>query len=145
MRYSQYYNKKSKVKGHLWQGRFYSCVLEHKHLYSAVRYVENNPVRAGLVKHPWQWKWSSALFHTVEKKKMKIEIELADMSEILSFKDTSWKEYISGKEDPIVIDKIRKCTMLGRPFGSSDFIKTLSDKIGRSLTAREKGRPKKKK
>ncbi|MFH1877189.1 MAG: transposase, partial [Candidatus Omnitrophota bacterium] len=38
MRYSQYYNKKLKANGHLWQGRFYSRVLEHEHINSAVRY-----------------------------------------------------------------------------------------------------------
>mgnify|MGYP003973822927 FL=1 len=41
MRYSQYLNHKRKLKGHLWQGRFYSCTLDERHLYSAVRYVEN--------------------------------------------------------------------------------------------------------
>ena len=55
MRYSQYYNKKKNKKGHLWQGRFYSCALYAKHLYEAVRYVENNPVRAKIVKKAEQW------------------------------------------------------------------------------------------
>ena len=50
MRYSQYINRKRGVKGHLWQGRFYSCILDDAHLYRAIRYVENNPVRAKIVK-----------------------------------------------------------------------------------------------
>ena len=64
MRYSQYLNKKRKVKGHLWQGRFYSVVLDEPHLAASVRYVERNPVRIKIVKKAWQWKWSSALAHT---------------------------------------------------------------------------------
>ena len=46
MRYSQYINRKKGAKGHLWQGRFFSCSLDEIHLYAAVRYIENNPVRA---------------------------------------------------------------------------------------------------
>jgi len=48
MRYSQYFNRRMGRKGHLWQGRFYSCPLDKIHLYTAIRYVEQNPVRAGL-------------------------------------------------------------------------------------------------
>lgn len=53
--YSQYFNKKMKVSGHLWQGRFYSCVLDESHLIAAGRYVEQNPVRAGIVKKPVEY------------------------------------------------------------------------------------------
>ena len=49
MRYSQYLNHKRKLKGHLWQGRFYSCTLDERHLYSAVRYVENKKVEADTI------------------------------------------------------------------------------------------------
>jgi putative transposase len=45
-RYSQHINKRHNVSGHLWQGRFFSCALDEGHLYSGIRYVENNPVRA---------------------------------------------------------------------------------------------------
>ena len=41
MRYSQYFNRKKGVRGHLWQGSFFSCILDERHLYSAIRYVEN--------------------------------------------------------------------------------------------------------
>jgi len=68
MRYAQYLNQKRMVKGHLWQGRFYSCILDERHLYAAVRYIENNPVRAGIVKRPWEYKWSSARIHVGEDK-----------------------------------------------------------------------------
>lgn len=63
MRYSQYFNKKNNRTGHLWQGRFYSCILDERHVYAAVRYIENNPVRAGLVKQSEDYRWSSAKAH----------------------------------------------------------------------------------
>jgi putative transposase len=141
MRYSQHYNKKLKAKGHLWQGRFYSCVLEDEHLYSAVRYVERNPVRAGLVRKAWAWEWSSAAYHAGERKDSKIKLN--DISNIIDFENTDWKEYITDKEDPLEIDAIRRCTMLGRPWGGAEFVRTLSGMLGISLVYREKGRPKK--
>lgn len=49
MLYSGYFNKKNERIGHLWQDRYFSCVPDETHLVAAVRYVENNPVRAGLV------------------------------------------------------------------------------------------------
>ena len=62
-RYSQYSNAKRVRSGHLWQNRFYSCAMEEKHLSSATRYVELNPVRAGLVAVAEEFHWSSANAH----------------------------------------------------------------------------------
>ena len=43
MRHAQYMHQKRGSSGHLWQGRFYSCLLDDRHMYQAVRYVERNP------------------------------------------------------------------------------------------------------
>ena len=53
--------------GYLFQGRFGSCVLDEKHLAAAVRYGENNPVRAGIVERAWEYPWSSAKYHLGER------------------------------------------------------------------------------
>ena len=62
-RYTQYFNKRYKRVGHLWQGRYYSKIMNEDHLINTVRYIERNPVRANLVKYAWDWKWSSARAH----------------------------------------------------------------------------------
>jgi len=49
--YTRRINFREKVRGYLFQGRFFSCPLDNSHLYSAVRYVERNPVRAKIVKN----------------------------------------------------------------------------------------------
>ena len=49
--YASWLNRRLGESGHLWQGRFYSTVLDDAHLWAAVRYVERNPVRAALVAH----------------------------------------------------------------------------------------------
>jgi putative transposase len=58
--YTQYVNRLHRRIGHLWQNRFFSCPLGREHFWRTLRYVEQNPVRAGLVRKAWNYKWSSA-------------------------------------------------------------------------------------
>ena len=62
-RYAAYWNAAHAACGHVWQGRFYSCPMDASHLWTALRYVELNPVRAGMVKEAVGWRWSSAAGH----------------------------------------------------------------------------------
>ena len=62
-RYADYFNQKYGLVGHVWQERFYSCVLDDAHLWNAVRYVEQNPLRAEMVKKAEGYLWSSARAH----------------------------------------------------------------------------------
>jgi len=54
-RYTQYINRFHKRSGHLWQGRFYSCALDERHFWMAMRYIELNPVRSRLCRKPWRY------------------------------------------------------------------------------------------
>jgi putative transposase len=65
-RYAQYYNARSGRTGHLWQNRFFACSLGVSHLWTALAYVERNPVRAGLVATGGEYRWSSAPAHLTE-------------------------------------------------------------------------------
>jgi hypothetical protein len=62
-RYTRSINFREGWRGHLWQGRFASFVRDEDHLLTAARYVELNPVRAGLVQAPSRYRWSSAAAH----------------------------------------------------------------------------------
>ena len=62
-RYAQAINIRKGRSGHFWQNRFHSCALSESHLEIALRYVEDNPCRAGLVTTPGQYRWSSAAAH----------------------------------------------------------------------------------
>jgi len=141
MRYSQYFNKKTQATGHLWQGRFYSCVLDEPHLMAAAKYIERNPVRARVVKKPWEWKWSSALAHTNKERSL---IRLKDLLNIIDMSYKSWSQYIDTNEGEKDSDNIRKHTLTGRPLGSRVFIEKLEKQFGRRLLALPRGRPAKK-
>ncbi len=140
MRYSQYFNKKKNASGHLWQGRFYSCVMDEDYLVAALRYVERNPVRVGIVKKPWRWKWSSAGVHVGQGDGL---INLENITSLIDTTAEEWKEYIDLDENEEKVKEIRKHTLLGRPLGTKDFIVKLGKRIGRVLNVLPRGRPKK--
>jgi REP element-mobilizing transposase RayT len=61
--YARYLNAKRRSCGHLWQARFFSCVVAPKYLWTTMAYIEKNPVRAGIVREAEQYRWSSATSH----------------------------------------------------------------------------------
>lgn len=141
MRYSQYFNlKKRNEKGHLWQGRFYSCILDERHLYAAVRYVENNPVRAGVVEKPQEYKWSSARNRIYGEATAILSDDFYLIKEI-----DDWSSYLMESEDKAAINNIRQNTNTGRPCGDESFINNMEGLLERRLTALPKGRPPKRK
>lgn len=71
-RYTRMVNFREGWRGHLFQGRFASYPMDDAHLMAAVRYVENNPVAAGLVQRAEEWKWSSAKSH-VQGRRLRID------------------------------------------------------------------------
>jgi len=138
MRYSQHINSKHKTAGHLWQGRFYSCVLDERHLYAGMRYVENNPVRAGLVKSPEEYRWSSASSH-IRQTANCILADDCPMTEAIK----DWAAYLLDKEDDAVITAIRQHTKTGRPCGDEVFRAKIEETLGRRLESMGRGRPRK--
>lgn len=138
MRYSQYANLKRDNRGHLWQGRFFSCVLDEKHLYAGVRYVENNPVKAWIVKKAEQYRWSSAGAHV----RGEADAVLAEGCYLVKrIKD--WSEYLREKADTVLVEEIRQSTKTGRPCGDERFVMELERLLGRRLIALPRGRPRK--
>ncbi len=139
-RYSQYFNKKMHAAGHLWQGRYYSCVLDDQHLIASARYVERNPVRAKLVKKPTDYVWSSAESHTAISNN-----DIIDASHLFKYvevKQCEWKAFVDRSDEPEEIANIRKHTITGRPLGNVVFIQKLEKTFGERLHALPVGRPK---
>jgi putative transposase len=139
MRYSQYFNKKMGAGGHLWQGRFYSCVLGETHLAIAARYVERNPVRAKLVKEAWQWQWSSAIEHS--GKGHGNSITLGHLFSFIDGNEKEWKEFLKAHDDEREMAELKRQTMKGLPVGTDIFVKKLEKKLGKVLRAMPRGRP----
>ena len=138
MRYAQYINKKRHLAGHLWQNRFYSCIMDERHAYIATKYVEQNPIKADIVNEPWDWKWSSARYHIGDK-------DIIDFLQPTDFlpKPSEWKVELQNEEIKPIINKLEWCTKTGRPFADFSIVKKLEKITNTILRYRSVGRPKK--
>jgi len=135
-RYTRMINFRKGWRGYLWQGRFASFPMDEQYLYAAVRYIELNPVRAGIVENPLEYEWSSARAHAQGEQDI-----LLTQTEVL---DTSkWEEFLQGGISEEEYEAIRKHENTGRPLGSENFITKLEKQLGRILHPKKGGRPKK--
>ncbi len=135
--FSRWQQMQRNLTGHFWQNRFFSCPLDDEHFWMALRYVELNPVRAGLVKHAWDWPWSSARAHVTGVD----ESGLLDMKPWWKrFDPEKWKSFLEeGLNDPWNNDYIRRATRTGHPLGSKEFILRLEMITGRRLQRQKPG------
>ena len=138
-RYTRMKNFSDGVRGYLFQGRFGSCVLDERHLLAAVRYVENNPVAAGIVTHAWEYQWSSAAYHVG-----KIEDDVLVKDRNLFGLVDDWRIYL-GEAENDDFNTIRKATRKGRPAGDNDFTIKMESRTGRVLRQAKPGRKKRQK
>ncbi len=136
-RYSSMVNLRENWRGYLWQGRFESYPLDEKHLFYSMRYVERNPVRAGLVKRAENYLWSSAKAHVQGE-----EHFLLDKNYFIQG-IPEWKRYLEEPTNKEMLMSFRKHSRTGRPMGGADFIEKLEVITGRSLKKLKPG-PKKK-
>ena len=134
------FQQREEASGHLWQGRFYSCLLDEPYHMAAMRYVERNPVRAKMVNRPWQWKWSSAATHIGETDEM---VNVIKIKESVGVSMESWRGHIDSDDNTPDVEAIRRHTMTGRPLGRDGFIGELSRKLGRVIRVLQRGRPRK--
>jgi putative transposase len=135
--YAQRINRMKGQKGHFWQGRFFSSPLDSDYFLNAVRYVELNPVRAGLVKKAEDYSWSSAPTHC----------GLSDDPVVSSRPKSplfagiaSWSRWLAEGIAEESLAVLRKNCSQNLPCGSTEFVTRLENEVGRSLRFRSPGR-----
>jgi len=130
-------NREARVTGHLWANRFFSSPLDEPHLWAAVRYVELNPVRAGVVTEATNYPWSSARAHAG------LGVSpLLDPGEPFPGPISDWAAWLRSGLEEQTADRLRTNTSTGRPTGSKRFIRELEVRLGRRLHPQKRG-PKK--
>lgn len=135
--YARWLHVQRRQVGHLWQNRFFSCPIEDRHLWEAIRYVELNPVRAGMVQQAEDWPWSSAAAHIENYDRLGL-LDMAWWRE--QYHGGPWHEVLaSGFVDAQTIGRLREATRTGRPFGSEAYIERLEQETGRILRPRRTG------
>lgn len=139
LRYTRRINVREQWQGHLWQARFGSSVMDDRYLLAAVRYIERNPVAAGIVDVPWRYAWSSAAWHVGER----AEDPLVSGDELLRSEIGDWRSYLQQPDLSQETTPFERDTVVSRPLGDDKFVAALEQRFHRRLRQREVGRPRK--
>ncbi len=132
-RYARHINFREDWRGFLWQGRFASFPLDGDHLLAAARYIELNPVRAGLADIPEGWPWSSARAHLADA-----DDDLVAAAPLLGWVG-DWRAFLSLPVDDDEVEELRRHQRTGRPLGDDAFVDRLEASLGRTLRPRKPG------
>ena len=127
-RYSRRVNEARGWEGHLWQSRYYSCPLGDRHTWAAIRYVELNPVRAGLAERAQEFEWSSAPARCGLRPDAVLWKGFPDPADT----PDDWSEWLAGGLTDETAS-LRLCTRKGLPYGSRRFVAMLERLSGREL------------
>jgi len=133
-RYTCHINEREGWRGYLWQGRFASFVMDEDHYLTAMRYVELNPVRAGLAATPGEWPWSSARAHLTGDP----DPLLGNVNDTIDYVG-DWQRYLALDIEEEELLRLRQHARTGRPLGSATFVHDLERRLGRFLGKRKTG------
>jgi len=125
--------------GHLYQGRFKSFPIEQDdHLLTVLRYVERNPLRAGLVSRAERWRWSS-LGH--QQRHSPQAIQWLHKGPVA--RPENWVEWVNEAQTEAELEAVRRCVVRGCPFGADHWQRRTAQRLDLGYTLNRRGRPRK--
>lgn len=145
-RYVGWFNARHQRSGTLWEGRFRAGLIEgERHLLACMRYIELNPVRAGLCAEPAQWAWSSAAHHLgLVRQALITEHELYWLMGNTPFeREHAYRQFVAQGVPVQEQLQFTEAALRGRPIGSDAFLKPLTIDHEHLVIKRPRGRPRK--
>ncbi len=143
-RYVQYVNRTYKRSGTLWEGRYKSCLVsEESYVLGCYRYIELNPVRADMVNHPADYRWSSYRVNAQGEPTRTIaphELYLG-LGQDSASRSTAYRELFRHHLESKLVDEIRQATNGNYVIGSERFQRQVENILGRRVTRGKPGRP----
>ncbi len=133
-------HRQSVGSGHLYQGT-YKCfpIQDDKHFLAVCRYVEQNALRAGLVRRAEDWRWSSLWLRLVGE----AEQNIPALSEWPVSRPQSWVSLVNQPQVPKELEVLRLSVQRGRPYGTDVWQRWMATHLGLESTFRSRGRPRK--
>ena len=124
--------------GHIYQGRYKAFRIEDEsYLQQVLRYVEANPVRAGLVQRGRDWPWSSLSQDEIKRGLVAMVRPRLQMWR----RDESWEKAVDLPQVSAALEALRQSVLRGTPYGSPDWVRHLISQHGMETTQRPRGRP----
>ena len=141
MRHAQRLNRARALKGHIWQGRYFSSALDGDYLRAAMRHVERNPVRACIARKAENHEWSSARGHCGLGNDPLLRAKASWRKDLDDIAD--WSKWLAEPHKGHALLVLRRNAMMGLPCGSENFLMKIEKHAGRALRYDPQGRPKK--
>lgn len=145
-RYVLHFNRTYSRTGTLWEGRFRSCLIQAQdYLLACLRYIELNPVRAGMVKHPAEYPWSSYRAHAQGEDNTLLtphEVYLA-LGSSGPMRQAAYRELFHTALEPALVEQIRDASNGNFALGNARFAAETAAALGRRVTPGKPGRPRK--
>ena len=129
--------------GGLWEGRYKCNVIESKaYLLACMRYIELNPVRAGMVAHPAKYRWSSYAANAlgVSNAVLSQQAEYVALGRSPEVRQSAYRELFDQEEEPDELALLRSALQTGTPLGNSRFIKEIEVALGLKVGFSRRGR-----
>ena len=145
-RYVRHVNATQGRTGTLWEGRYKASVIDGEaYLLHCHRYIEMNPVRAGMVAAPADYPWSShgANGHGESDPVVTAHALYRDLGSTPEKRRAAYRALFDDAEDTAAVEAIRWCTQRGWALGSKRFQDEVEDATGRPAAPRPRGRPRK--
>ena len=145
-RYVRYVNGHYRRTGTLWEGRFRSCLVADAHyLLTCQRYIELNPVRAGMVARPEDYAWSSYSHHAGlgEQPWLTPHADYLALAAERESRFACYRELVASGIDDVDVAALRRHTQQGAPWGSTRFAEEITAMLGRRAAWQSQGRPRK--
>lgn len=143
-RYVQYANRFYRRTGSLWEGRYKSNVVQaESHLLACQRYIELNPVRAGMVADPGHYCWSSYRANGLGLADARLTPHEGYLSLASDGRErqATYRALFRSELDAEAADDIRKALQLGMPLGGGRFAETICARLGIRHNTGQRGRP----
>ncbi len=145
-RYVRYVNSNHNRTGTLWEGRYKSSLVDtDKYLLACSRYIELNPVRAKIVRNPTEYNWSSYRFKdgSSEEEFIDMDPSYLGLGSTKEGRQEKYKKFVSETVSDSELRMIRSVTQRCGIMGTSDFSDRVCSMIGRKMSLKPRGRPKK--
>ena len=143
-RYVQYFNRRHERTGTLWEGRFKSCIAQSAlYVLGCYRYIELNPVRAGMVDHPSGYLWSSYAVNSGMRSDplTSCHPEYLALAADASQRHAAYRGLFEQRLPPQLLKEIRDATNGGYPLASQVFKRTVLEPQGYRTEPGQAGRP----
>ena len=145
--YVRYVNHTYQRRGGLWEGRYKCNVIESQaYLLSCMRYIELNPVRAGMVDHPVKYRWSSFAANAlgVSNAVLTPQADYVALGRLPADRQSAYRDLFDAEPDSGELALLRSALQTGTPLGNEKFKAEIEATLDLRVGFAQRGRPKKK-